>query len=97
MKKKKKKKWDMLLLFSFTIKAIERLSDFCYNCGRLSHVTGRCKLRKAATITTKQGLVPNLYGPWLRAEDPGSLLFVNPPPVQCRVNVQRALQDACDF
>ena len=58
---------------------IERLPDFCYTCGLLNHVTGRCTFSTPAMITTGAGLQAKLYGPWLRAENAGTILFVNPP------------------
>lgn len=57
----------------------ERLSDFCYKCGLLSHVTGRCRYGEPATVTSSSGIVAKQYGPWIRSEHPGSLLFINPP------------------
>lgn len=59
----------------------ERLSDFCYKCGALGHVTSRCHLETPATISSGNGITTKLYGPWLRAEHGGSLLFINPTPV----------------
>lgn len=58
----------------------ERLSDFCYSCGALDHVTGRCSLGKPAMSTTENGIVAKLYGPSIRAEHSETLLFINPEP-----------------
>lgn len=60
----------------------ERLGDFCYKCGFLDHVTGRCDFEKPAFITSADGASARLYGPWLRAEHKGDLLFVNTPAEQ---------------
>lgn len=57
----------------------DRLGDFCYNCGMLAHVTGRCNKGLSATITTCNRISAKLYGSWLRSEHNGSLLFVNIP------------------
>lgn len=65
---------DFLIQFKY-----ERLSDFCFNCGRLDHITGRCLFGEPATVTTAHGASAKLYGPWLRAENEGNLLFLNPP------------------
>lgn len=56
----------------------ERLADFCYNCGYINHVTGRCSFREPARVTMGSGITARLYGPWLRAEEKGSILFINP-------------------
>lgn len=52
---------------------IERLLDFCYRCGLLQHVTGRCGFSTPATIITSSRIKAQLYGPWIRAERPESL------------------------
>nr|XP_048330865.1 uncharacterized protein LOC125422765 [Ziziphus jujuba var. spinosa] len=57
----------------------ERLSDFCYKCGRLSHVTGKCLFEKPAMIRASTGIETRLYGSWIRSETSGSLQFVNQP------------------
>lgn len=57
----------------------ERLSDFCFKCGLLDHVTGRCKFGNPATLTSELGVTAKLYGPWLKAEVAGRLNFVNKP------------------
>lgn len=41
----------------------ERLGDFCYRCGLTSHVTGRCKYKNPATISTSNDISARLYGP----------------------------------
>lgn len=41
----------------------ERLSDFCYKCKALDHVTGRCPFQNPATVTSINGIVSKLYGP----------------------------------
>lgn len=55
----------------------ERLLDFCYKCGALDHVTGRCNFNTPATVTSVNGVVANMFRPWLRAEHQGSLSFFN--------------------
>ena len=57
---------------------LERLSDFCYKCGLLSHVTGQCTFVAPARITSSSGIVAKLFGPWIQAESEGSILFLNP-------------------
>lgn len=57
----------------------ERLGDFCYRCGRLAHITGKCHFGQPATIRTGTGVEARLYGLWLRYESSESLLFVNTP------------------
>lgn len=44
---------------------LERLPDFCFKCGFLDHVTGRCSFQEPTTITTGAGLMAKL----LRALD----------------------------
>lgn len=56
----------------------ERLADFCFKCGMLEHVTGKCSFTVPATITSGNGIATNLFGMWLKAENAGSLLFINP-------------------
>lgn len=55
----------------------ERLSDLCYKCGSISHVTMKCSFNRPAYITTHLDILAKIYGPWLKAAIPGSLLFVN--------------------
>lgn len=40
-----------------------RILDFCYKCGALGHVIGRCIFEKPATFTSGNGIVAKLYGP----------------------------------
>lgn len=56
----------------------ERMGDFCYRCGLICHVSGKCLFETPATISTSDGITAKLYGPWLKAENPGSLQFVTP-------------------
>lgn len=56
----------------------EKLSYFCYTCGCLNHVTGRCKLGNPAMVTSINRVRAKLYGPWICANHPDSLLFINP-------------------
>lgn len=51
------------LLVSFRY---ERLPDFCYVCGCLSHHESECD--KAISMKRETGKVVREYGPWLRAE-----------------------------
>ncbi|KAF3441143.1 hypothetical protein FNV43_RR15054 [Rhamnella rubrinervis] len=55
----------------------ECLLDFCYTCGMIDHVTGRCTFRNPAFITAKNGVTAKLYGVWLRAESGESLKFMS--------------------
>lgn len=55
----------------------ERLPDFCFHCGFLDHVTGKCSFSNLATITSAHGVTAKVYGPWLKAEVAESLDFVN--------------------
>lgn len=57
----------------------ERLFDFCYKCGSISHVTEKCQFGVQGIVTTNNGITAKLYGPWLRAEENGSLCFINLP------------------
>lgn len=68
----------------------KRLADFCYNCGMLNHVTGSCEKGIPATITTCNDIFAKLYGPWMRSEHTGNLLFVNAPEEETDVD-QRSL------
>lgn len=54
----------------------ECLADFCYRCGMLNHVTGKCHSRIFTSVKSNDGLV---YGPWLKAEVNGGALLLNPP------------------
>lgn len=42
----------------------ERLSDFCYTCGRLDHIEGNCHERRVAS--EHGAMVRREYGDWLR-------------------------------
>lgn len=59
---------------------LERLSDFCYKCGALDHVTKSCRFADLATIISGNRIMEKVYGPWLRAKHGGNLLFINPSP-----------------
>lgn len=49
----------------------ERLPNFCYRCGRLSHSTAYCMYDEVpAIIAIRVDLPLQPYGPWLRADDP---------------------------
>lgn len=41
----------------------ERLSDFCYRCRRLMHITGKCIEEGITTVTTGTRIITKLYGP----------------------------------
>lgn len=45
----------------------ERLSDFCYRCGRIGHGPKKCRELKTTTMEGLDGKDYTLYGPWLRA------------------------------
>lgn len=62
----------------WTLFKYKKLSDFCYKCGMLSHVTGRWTIGKPEIITTMNGITLKVYGSWIRSEHYGDLLFVNP-------------------
>lgn len=55
----------------------EKLGVFYYECGMLNHITGWCLYANAATITMVDGVLAQIYRPWLREEHIGNLLFVN--------------------
>lgn len=57
----------------------ERLPNFCFRCGLLDHVTGRCKFGVPATLTSHYGVSARIYGPWLKAEVASSLIFAHTP------------------
>lgn len=57
---------------------IEKLSDLCFTCGMIMHTIGRCKFQTSATVSTSNGISAKVYGPWIRAEHPGSMVFINP-------------------
>lgn len=44
----------------------------------VDHVTGKCKFADLGIITLENGIPTILYGPWLRAKNYGSFLFINP-------------------
>lgn len=44
----------------------------------MGHVTGRYIFADLATVTSSNGIVAKIYGPWHRTEHGGSLLFINP-------------------
>lgn len=79
----------------------ERLSDFCYTCGVLDHVIGRCKLGNPAMVYSAQGVAAKLYGPWLRAEHTGDLKFMNPAEFESEKSKLaargKALQQAIEY
>lgn len=41
----------------------ERLADFCYKCGLLTHITGKCSFASPARVTSALDLTAKLYGP----------------------------------
>lgn len=67
---------DIWIQFKF-----ERLLDYYYKCGVLQHVTGRCKFRDLVMVATPNGISAKLYGPWLKAKNNESLLFINTPKI----------------
>lgn len=58
---------------------LERLSDFCYTCGLIDHVTGKCNSKAPMIVTNPNGLSAKLFGPWMRAENNDTLCFINAP------------------
>lgn len=56
---------------------IKRLSNYCYKCSLLDHVTGRCNFKTLTHISTNNGVHAKLYGPWLRIENNASIAFIN--------------------
>ncbi|KAF3443814.1 hypothetical protein FNV43_RR13504 [Rhamnella rubrinervis] len=60
----------------------ERLSDFCYKCGFIDHVTGRCDRSEPIMLSNKVDWRGKLYGPWLKAENSGTVLFIETPTVE---------------
>lgn len=56
----------------------ERLSDFCYRCRKIDHVTGICAYGEPTMVSTANDITEKLYGPWIKAENSGNLLFMNP-------------------
>lgn len=63
---------DLWIQFNY-----ERLSNICYKCGSINHITEKCNFESPAFITTSVGISAKVYGPWLKAENSGGLLFVN--------------------
>ncbi|KAF3450405.1 hypothetical protein FNV43_RR06486 [Rhamnella rubrinervis] len=63
----------------------ERLSDFCYKCGRLDHITGRCTLKEPVMIEDEKGRQAKLYGPWLKVERSGGITFTVTPAPEERI------------
>ncbi|KAF3440104.1 hypothetical protein FNV43_RR18382 [Rhamnella rubrinervis] len=63
----------------------ERLTDFCYKCGFLDHVTGRCSRKEPVIVKDSRGRQAKLYGPWMRAENNGTVVFEEKPVMEyCR-------------
>lgn len=61
---------DIWIQFNF-----ERLADFCYKCGMLNHVTGKCKFGEPAIITSPNGISAKVFGPWLKLQEAFCLLI----------------------
>lgn len=93
---KKKENEDIWIQFKF-----EKLADFCYTCGVLSHVTGRCKLSSPTMISSRNSIRAKLYGPWLRAQHPGNLMFINPveddEQLPAQISKGKAIQNSIAF
>lgn len=66
----------MKMIFGFNSN-MRDFSDFCYKCGALNHVIGRCTFEIPLTITSPNDIVAKLYGSWLWAEHGMSLLLIN--------------------
>lgn len=73
---------------------LERLLDFFYKCGLLSHVTGKCNIKDPTLVTTSNGTSTKLFGPWLRAENGGSMQFINTSEHedQCQADTEMELE-----
>ncbi|KAF3449950.1 hypothetical protein FNV43_RR06029 [Rhamnella rubrinervis] len=77
----------------------KRLSDFCYTCGMIDHVIGRCTFRNPATVTAANGVTAQLYGRWIRAESSESMIFeskVRTAPIQVTENNDRQEGEAIE-
>jgi hypothetical protein len=46
----------------------ERLSDFCFHCGRLGHLQTECHFEPPTEQDLKWDVGPKGYGPWLQAD-----------------------------
>lgn len=46
----------------------EKLSDFYFKCGLLSHFTGQCNRANFEMITLNNGYETRMFGLWLKAE-----------------------------
>lgn len=57
------------------------MTDFCYCCGRLDHVTRSCSYKEPTIVTTSEGISVKLYDPLLREERTENLWFVNVPKI----------------
>lgn len=55
------------------------LGDIHYKCGHLTYVTRKCHFDKPATIKIETRMEAHLYGPLMKLESSGSILFVNSP------------------
>lgn len=56
---------------------LERVSDLCYKCGNINHVTWRCSFREPALINTPNEITTRLYKPWILTEHKGCMNFIN--------------------
>lgn len=49
--------YELWIQFKF-----ERLPDFCFKCGMIDHVTGKCHFKEPTYITTINGVSAQLFG-----------------------------------
>lgn len=54
---------------------IEKVSNFCYKCGMISHVTRLSNLEKLVTILNGVGMIVTLYEPWLKVNNSTFMSF----------------------
>lgn len=55
----------------------ERLPNFCFKCGMMDHVTGKCHYKESTLITTENGISAQIFGVWLRIENSSIIMFIN--------------------
>lgn len=58
----------------------EKLADFCYKCGLITHITGQCLKEGSEMIFLKDGRAARRFGPWMNAEKKIGIQFEFPSP-----------------